>query len=196
MLATALTLLLSAATTASPRLRCGLHRAGGPRPAAGHSRCRRTGTPTKGATDPAPRRRRPRTSQAPARPMPSPTCRRARRRRAPTDRRRTASGAACSSATTSFSSISAAPAAHTRSPARRRSGTRTSAYVAACLASLDGDPTQYGSAAAADDLDAVRAVLGYRSSISTGSRTARRSHRSISRVIPARCGRSFSTGRR
>ena len=35
-------------------------------------------------------------------------------------------------------------------------------YVAHCLATLDGDPTQYGTAAAADDLDAVRAALGYR----------------------------------
>jgi pimeloyl-ACP methyl ester carboxylesterase len=34
-------------------------------------------------------------------------------------------------------------------------------YVRACLASLDGDPTQYGTAAAADDLEAVREALGY-----------------------------------
>ena len=34
--------------------------------------------------------------------------------------------------------------------------------IRACLASLNGDPTQYGTAAAADDLDAVRAALGYR----------------------------------
>jgi pimeloyl-ACP methyl ester carboxylesterase len=34
--------------------------------------------------------------------------------------------------------------------------------IEACLASLNGDPTQYGSAAAADDLEAVRAALGYR----------------------------------
>ena len=34
--------------------------------------------------------------------------------------------------------------------------------INACLASLNGDPTQYGTAAAADDLDAVRAALGYR----------------------------------
>ena len=36
------------------------------------------------------------------------------------------------------------------------------AIVRACLSSLDGDPTQYGTAAAADDLEAVRAALGYR----------------------------------
>jgi len=35
--------------------------------------------------------------------------------------------------------------------------------IRACLASLNGDPTQYGTAAAADDLEAVRAALGYRS---------------------------------
>ena len=35
--------------------------------------------------------------------------------------------------------------------------------IRACLASLNGDPTQYGTAAAADDLDAVRTALGYRS---------------------------------
>jgi pimeloyl-ACP methyl ester carboxylesterase len=34
--------------------------------------------------------------------------------------------------------------------------------IKACLASLNGDPTQYGSAAAADDLESVRAALGYR----------------------------------
>jgi pimeloyl-ACP methyl ester carboxylesterase len=34
--------------------------------------------------------------------------------------------------------------------------------IEACLASLNGDPTQYGTAAAADDLEAVRAALGYR----------------------------------
>jgi pimeloyl-ACP methyl ester carboxylesterase len=34
-------------------------------------------------------------------------------------------------------------------------------YVRACLAALDGDPTQYGTAAAADDLEAVRVALGY-----------------------------------
>ena len=34
--------------------------------------------------------------------------------------------------------------------------------IRACLASLNGDPTQYGTAAAADDLEAVRAALGYR----------------------------------
>ena len=36
------------------------------------------------------------------------------------------------------------------------------AYVRSCLASLKGDPTQYGTRAAMDDLDAVRAALGYR----------------------------------
>ncbi len=35
--------------------------------------------------------------------------------------------------------------------------------IRACLASLNGDPTQYGTAAAADDLEAVRTALGYRS---------------------------------
>ena len=35
--------------------------------------------------------------------------------------------------------------------------------IRSCLASLNGDPTQYGTAAAADDLEAVRAALGYRS---------------------------------
>ena len=34
--------------------------------------------------------------------------------------------------------------------------------INACLASLNGDPTQYGSVLAADDLEAVRAALGYR----------------------------------
>jgi pimeloyl-ACP methyl ester carboxylesterase len=34
--------------------------------------------------------------------------------------------------------------------------------IRACIASLNGDATQYGSAAAADDLEAVRAALGYR----------------------------------
>ena len=34
--------------------------------------------------------------------------------------------------------------------------------IKACLASLNGDSTQYGTAAAADDLEAVRAALGYR----------------------------------
>ena len=34
--------------------------------------------------------------------------------------------------------------------------------IRACLASLNGDPIQYGTAAAADDLEAVRAALGYR----------------------------------
>jgi pimeloyl-ACP methyl ester carboxylesterase len=37
-----------------------------------------------------------------------------------------------------------------------------SVMIRACLASLNGDPTQYGTAAAADDLEAVRAALGYR----------------------------------
>ena len=37
-----------------------------------------------------------------------------------------------------------------------------SVMIRACLASLNGDPTQYGTAAAADDLDDVRAALGYR----------------------------------
>jgi pimeloyl-ACP methyl ester carboxylesterase len=36
------------------------------------------------------------------------------------------------------------------------------AMINACLSTLNGDPTQYGSAAAADDLEAVRAALGYR----------------------------------
>ena len=35
--------------------------------------------------------------------------------------------------------------------------------IEACIASLNGDSTQYGSAAAADDLEAVRTALGYRS---------------------------------
>ena len=35
-------------------------------------------------------------------------------------------------------------------------------YVKSCFATLDGDPAQYGSSAAADDLEAVRAALGYR----------------------------------
>ena len=35
--------------------------------------------------------------------------------------------------------------------------------IKACIASLNGDLTQYGSAAAADDLEAVRVALGYRS---------------------------------
>jgi pimeloyl-ACP methyl ester carboxylesterase len=35
------------------------------------------------------------------------------------------------------------------------------AYLDRCRSSLDGDPTRYGSAAAADDLDDVRAALGY-----------------------------------
>jgi pimeloyl-ACP methyl ester carboxylesterase len=35
-------------------------------------------------------------------------------------------------------------------------------YLDACVRSLDGDATQYGSAAAADDLEAVRVALGYR----------------------------------
>jgi len=35
-------------------------------------------------------------------------------------------------------------------------------YVDSCLAALRGDPTQYGTRAAMDDLDAVRAALGYR----------------------------------
>ena len=34
--------------------------------------------------------------------------------------------------------------------------------IRACIASLNGDSTQYGTAAAADDLEAVRAALGYR----------------------------------
>jgi pimeloyl-ACP methyl ester carboxylesterase len=37
-----------------------------------------------------------------------------------------------------------------------------SVLIRACLASLNGDPTQYGTAPAADDLEAVRAALGYR----------------------------------
>ena len=37
-----------------------------------------------------------------------------------------------------------------------------SVMIRACLASLNGDPTQYGTAAAADDLEAVRAAVGYR----------------------------------
>jgi pimeloyl-ACP methyl ester carboxylesterase len=36
------------------------------------------------------------------------------------------------------------------------------AYVDACLASLDADVTQYGTVQAADDLEAVRRALGYR----------------------------------
>jgi pimeloyl-ACP methyl ester carboxylesterase len=36
------------------------------------------------------------------------------------------------------------------------------AYVDACLASLDADLTQYGTVQAADDLEAVRRALGYR----------------------------------
>jgi len=35
-------------------------------------------------------------------------------------------------------------------------------YLDACTRSLDGDATQYGSAAAADDLEAARLALGYR----------------------------------
>jgi len=35
-------------------------------------------------------------------------------------------------------------------------------YVDSCLAALKGDPAQYGTRAAMDDLDAVRAALGYR----------------------------------
>jgi len=35
------------------------------------------------------------------------------------------------------------------------------AYVDRCLATLAGDPTQYGTGNAMDDLDAVRAALGY-----------------------------------
>jgi pimeloyl-ACP methyl ester carboxylesterase len=35
-------------------------------------------------------------------------------------------------------------------------------YVDSCLAALKGDPVQYGTRAAMDDLDAVRAALGYR----------------------------------
>jgi pimeloyl-ACP methyl ester carboxylesterase len=34
-------------------------------------------------------------------------------------------------------------------------------YASTCLASLSGDPAQYGTRAAMDDLDAVRAALGY-----------------------------------
>jgi pimeloyl-ACP methyl ester carboxylesterase len=37
------------------------------------------------------------------------------------------------------------------------------AYVSGCLRELDGDPTQYGTVAAADDLEAVRVALGYSS---------------------------------
>jgi len=36
------------------------------------------------------------------------------------------------------------------------------AYLDRCTASLEGDATQYGTAAAADDLEAVRVALGYR----------------------------------
>jgi pimeloyl-ACP methyl ester carboxylesterase len=36
------------------------------------------------------------------------------------------------------------------------------ARINACLATLNGDVTQYGTAAAADDLEAVRTALGYR----------------------------------
>jgi pimeloyl-ACP methyl ester carboxylesterase len=36
------------------------------------------------------------------------------------------------------------------------------AYVRSCLDAADGDMTQYGTRAAMDDLDAVRAALGYR----------------------------------
>jgi pimeloyl-ACP methyl ester carboxylesterase len=35
------------------------------------------------------------------------------------------------------------------------------AIMAACLSTINGDPTQYGTAAAADDLEAVRVALGY-----------------------------------
>jgi pimeloyl-ACP methyl ester carboxylesterase len=37
------------------------------------------------------------------------------------------------------------------------------AYVQSCLQHVPGDPTQYGTMAAADDLEAVRTALGYRS---------------------------------
>ena len=37
------------------------------------------------------------------------------------------------------------------------------AYVRDCLAGLDADPTRYGTSQAADDLEAVRKALGYRS---------------------------------
>ena len=37
------------------------------------------------------------------------------------------------------------------------------AYVRACLDALNGDPTQYGTRAAVDDLEAARIALGYRS---------------------------------
>ena len=37
-----------------------------------------------------------------------------------------------------------------------------SVMIRACVASMNGDPTQYGTAAAADDLEAVRSALGYR----------------------------------
>jgi pimeloyl-ACP methyl ester carboxylesterase len=42
------------------------------------------------------------------------------------------------------------------SPDQRRT------YIQGCIRSLKADPTQYGTRAAADDLEAVRVVLGYR----------------------------------
>jgi pimeloyl-ACP methyl ester carboxylesterase len=50
------------------------------------------------------------------------------------------------------------PLACPESPASEDIG----AVINVCLATLNGDLTQYGTAAAADDLEAVRAALGYR----------------------------------
>ena len=64
---------------------------------------------------------------------------------------------------TSCSSTSGARAARTRWCAPPAESVEDIGAIArACLASIDGDPTQYGTAAAADDLEAVRVALGHR----------------------------------
>ena len=81
-------------------------------------------------------------------------------------------------------------------PLAARPRRRTRTWIKACLASLNGDSTQYGTAAAADDLGAVRRALGYRSLDPMASPTARRWRRSTWPGTCARFGRRPWTGRR
>ena len=165
MLATALAILLAAAPAAQAKLPlrpCVVQ--GVPARCGTLARAREPGHRSRPAHRPA-RRRRAGPAQARDARTRSPTSRagRAAPRQATRPPPWRASGAVSASAATSCSSTSGAPGARTSSSVRSPSRSTTSApMINACLATLNGDPTQYGSAAAADDLEAVRAALGYR----------------------------------
>ena len=127
------------------------------------------------AADRPPRRRRAR-ARRPARPTPSPTSPAAPAApRASRPAWSTASGAACTSATTSCSSTSAAPAARAAA-AERNGGRRHHDQSLSRVAERRPDAVRHR--AAADDLEAVRAALGYRTLNVYGISYGRRSRRS------------------